>query len=231
MLTLEGVVIRQDAFELRADLDVPDGARVSVIGPSGAGKTTLLNVIAGFFEPSAGRVLWDGRDISRKPPGERGISLLFQDNNLFPHLTVAQNVGLGIDPGLRLTRDQKDRVAAALERVGLAGMGARKPGQLSGGQQGRAGLARILVQGKPLILLDEPFAALGPALRAEMLGLVEDVASEIGATLLMVSHDPGDARRLGGLAILVAEGRAEPPVEVAKLLETPPPALRDYLGH
>ena len=230
MLTLEGLVIRQQEFELKADFTVPEGARVAVIGPSGAGKSTLLNAIAGFLEPASGVVRWAGREITGKAPGERPIAMLFQDNNLFPHLTVAQNVGMGITSSLRLNLAQKDAVAAALHRVGLDGMEQRKPGQLSGGQQSRAALARILVQRKPLILLDEPFAALGPALKSEMLELVRDLAMDIAATVLMVSHDPQDARQFADLAILVAARRAEAPVEVLDLLENPPAALRDYLG-
>ncbi|WP_137701187.1 thiamine ABC transporter ATP-binding protein [Marimonas lutisalis] len=231
MLTLEGVVIRLDGFELQADFQVEEGKRVAVIGPSGAGKSTLLNAIAGFVEPVAGRVLWRGAEMTGSAPGKRPISLLFQDNNLFPHLTVAQNVGLGIHPGLKLTAEEQARVERALARVGLEGMGTRKPGRLSGGQQSRAALARVLVQRNPLILLDEPFSALGPALKVEMLELVQDLAGELGATVLMVSHDPSDMERFADAAILVADGVAAAPVAVAELMENPPPALRDYLGN
>lgn len=230
MLTLDGVVIRQEGFELAADFRVEAGALVAVIGPSGAGKSTLLGAIAGFVDLDEGRVLWEGKDLGGRAPGKRPISILFQDNNLFPHLGVAQNVALGIDPGGRLNDLQKARVAKAVERVGLAGMGDRKPGSLSGGQQSRAALARVLVQSNPLILLDEPFSALGPALKAEMLDLVAELARESAATVLMVSHDPGDAERFADTAILVAAGRAEAPVAVGDLLANPPAALREYLG-
>ena len=230
MLKLEDAVIRNGAFTVTADLAVAAGARVAVIGPSGAGKTTLVEAIAGFRPLERGRILWDGRDISREAPGARPVAMLFQDGNLFPHLTVAQNVGLGLRPDLRLSAAQTARVATALARVGLEGMGARKPGALSGGQQSRAALARVLVQARPLLLLDEPFAALGPALKAEMLDLVAVLAEETGATLLMISHDPGDALRIAEQAILVAEGVAYAPRPTAELLEDPPPALRAYLG-
>ena len=230
MLTLESLLIRQDTFVLRADLSLQAGTVAAVIGPSGAGKSTLLNVIAGFFAPVQGRVLWQGQDITTLPPAKRPISMLFQDNNLFPHLTAAQNVGLGIRPDLRLSQGDEQRVSDALRRVGLDGYGARKPGALSGGQQGRVALARVLVQRRPLILLDEPFAALGPALKAEMLDLVADLARETGATLLMVSHDPFDARRIAPLTILVAEGTALPPQPTDALLDNPPPSLAVYLG-
>ena len=230
MLTLDGVLIQQDAFVLRADFVLETGTVAAVIGPSGAGKSTLLNVISGFFAPAQGRVLWKGQDITDLPPAKRPVAVLFQDNNLFPHLTVAQNVGLGIRPDLRLTSEDHRHVGQALARVGLEGLDGRKPATLSGGQQGRVALARILVQRRPLILLDEPFAALGPALKVEMLDLVAELAAELGATLLMVSHDPQDARRIAPHVILVADGIAMPPQPTEALLNDPPPALAAYLG-
>jgi thiamine transport system ATP-binding protein len=158
------------------------------------------------------------------------VTILFQDQNLFPHLTIAQNLGLGLRPDLRLSRAERDRVDQALERTGLTGLGPRRPAQLSGGQASRAALARALLRARPILMLDEPFAALGPALRAEMLTLVGDVADVTGALVLMVTHDPGDARALGGLTSFVADGVAMPPVDTAALLDHPPAALRDYLG-
>ena len=230
MLTLEGLRIALPGFTLTANLTVPEGARVAVIGPSGAGKSTLLAAIAGFQPLAAGRILWAGRDLAPLAPGQRPISILFQDNNLFPHLTAEQNVGLGLRPDLRVSGAERDRVATALGRVGLAGFAARKPGALSGGQQSRVALARVLLRARPLLLLDEPFSALGPALKAEMLALVREIATESGATLLMVTHDPRDAERIAEQTILVAEGRAAPPRPTAALLADPPQALRDYLG-
>ncbi len=164
------------------------------------------------------------------PPAERPISILFQDNNLFPHLTAADNVALGLRPDLKLDAAGRARVEAALERVGLAGLGHRKPGQLSGGQAARVALARALLRSKPLMLLDEPFGALGPALRAEMLALVAELADETGATLLIVSHEPDDARAIASHVILVADGRALPPVATDEIFAHPPAALAAYLG-
>ncbi len=230
MLALERLVVTQDTFRLEADLTVPGGRIVGVIGPSGAGKSTLLNVIAGFFAPSAGRVLWDGRDITRLTPAERPVAMLFQEANLFPHLTAAQNVALALTPRARLSRAEAAAVERALDRVGLSGLGERRPAQLSGGQQGRVALARALLQSKPLLLLDEPFSALGPALRGGMLDLVREIAEETGAAVLLVSHDPADARRIADDILLVAEGRAAAPVPTAEILAAPPPALRAYLG-
>lgn len=230
MLALERLVITQDDFRLEADFAIPEGRIVGVIGPSGAGKSTLLNVIAGFFPPSAGRVLWDGRDITGLPPAERPVAMLFQEANLFPHLTAAQNVALALTPRARLSRTEAAAVEQALDRVGLSGLGARRPAQLSGGQQGRVALARALLQSKPLLLLDEPFSALGPALRGGMLDLVREIAAETGATVLLVSHEPADARRIADDIVLVAEGRAAAPAPTEEILAAPPPALRAYLG-
>jgi thiamine transport system ATP-binding protein len=230
MLTLEGLDLRQYDFALHADWQVATGARVALIGPSGAGKSTLLLAIAGFLAPARGRILWQGQDLGPLAPGARPVTMLFQDQNLFPHLTVAQNLGLGLSPALRLGAGDWARVEAAMVRVGLAGLGGRKPGALSGGQQARAALARALLRARPLVLFDEPFAALGPGLRAEMLALVEELAAESGATVLIVSHDPHEIARFAPLASVVADGVAASPMPTAALLADPPPALRAYLG-
>lgn len=230
MLALETLRLEQGDFSLEADWSVDAGARVAVIGPSGAGKSTLLMGLAGFVPVARGRVLWDGKDIAGLPPGARPLSVLFQEENLFGHMSVAQNVGLGLRADLRLGAAEVARVAASLDRVGLAGLGQRKPRDLSGGQRSRVALARVLLRQRPVLLLDEPFAALGPALKREMLGLVGDIAGESGATVLMVTHDPSDARAFAPQTVLVADGRAGAPVDTGPLLDDPPEALRAYLG-
>ncbi len=230
MLRFEKVLIRQGSFELRADMTVLKGRKVAVIGPSGAGKSTLLGAVGGFIPLSKGRLWWGEQDITNVPPGTRPLSMLFQDNNLFPHLSVMQNVSLGLRPDMKLTAQDRDRVDAAMDRVGLSAHASSKPAQMSGGQQSRAALARILVQDRPLVLLDEPFAALGPALRAEMLDLVADLIAETASTLLMVTHAPEDARRIADDIVFVSDGLAHAPAPAVATLDAPPPALRAYLG-
>jgi thiamine transport system ATP-binding protein len=230
VLQLDHLTLTQDSFRLTANWSVTAGAKVALIGPSGAGKSTLLSAIAGFFPPASGRILWNGQDLGPLAPGGRPVTSLFQDQNLFPHLTVAQNLGLGLRPDLRLDKAQHLAVERALERVGLAGLGPRKPAQLSGGQAGRAALARALLRARPILLLDEPFAALGPALKAEMLDLVVEVAGATGAMVLMVTHDPADARHFAQETVLVADGLAHPPAATHALFAAPPAALQAYLG-
>lgn len=230
MLEFRDVTVGLGGFRLSADLEVRKGARVAVIGPSGSGKSTLLALVSGFLRPDQGQVLWQGRDLAPLAPGQRPVSVLFQDQNLFPHLSVAQNVGLGLRPDLRLSPEQKAEVANALARVGLSGTEDRRPAELSGGQQSRVALARVLLRARPILLLDEPFGALGPALKDEMLDLLAAIAGQTEATVLMVTHDPDDARRFAAETIVVHDGKADPPVPTGALLDDPPPNLRAYLG-
>lgn len=230
MLTCESLSLRQGDFDLQADITLAKGQITALIGPSGAGKSTLLAAIAGFLPPVAGRIVWEGRDLTDADPADRPVSMLFQDSNLFPHLTIAQNVGLGLRPVLKLDPTEAARVEVALADVGLEGLSGRKPGALSGGQQSRAALARVLLADRPLVLLDEPFAALGPGLKDEMLDLVQDKLAAAGKTLVMVTHDPADAMRIADAVVLVADGVAVEPVETQTLFADPPAALAAYLG-
>lgn len=228
MLRFEDVRIEQGAFALSANVTL-DARITALIGPSGAGKSTLLNAVAGFVAPSAGRILWAGADITATAPAQRPVAMLFQDNNLFPHLSVDQNIALALTHGTP-TAAQRARMAEALDSVGLAGFGARKPAALSGGQQSRAALARVLLQSRPLVLLDEPFAALGPALKQDMLDLVAGIARQHDLRVVMVSHDPADAVRIADQACVVADGTVSDPRPTRELLAAPPEALRRYLG-
>lgn len=229
MLTCENLLLKQGDFELRADAAFAQGV-TAVIGPSGAGKSTLLGMIAGFIPVDQGRIRHDTRDLTKLPPAERPVSILFQDNNLFPHLSISENVGLGLRGALRLTATEKAQVFEVLTEVGLAEMADRKPSALSGGQQSRAALARVLLAGRPIVLLDEPFAALGPKLKDEMLDLVRDRLVPQGRTVVMVSHDPRDAKRIADKVCLVADGVVSAPVNTSEIFQNPPAALRDYLG-
>lgn len=231
MLTLDAIRIPMDRGALTASFTIEQTARVAVLGPSGAGKSTLLDAIAGFRDHTSGHMSFAGQRMSDLPPQERPISILFQDGNLFPHLTLERNLGLALAPnGRRPNPQEKARIQDALTRVELQDMQDRKPGSLSGGQQGRAGLARVLLQARPMILLDEPFAALGPALKAEMLEEVRRVADSLNALVMMVTHDPNDAKRFADQVILVADGVAHAPVATADFFDTPPEAFRAYIG-
>ena len=219
--------LRRGDFALRADCAIEGPGITAVIGPSGGGKSTLLSLIGGFDLPDAGRVTWEGADMAPLSPGERPVAVLFQDNNLFPHLDVLTNVALGLSPRARPSADVLDRAREALRQVGLAGMEARLPGELSGGQQSRAALARVLLTERPVVLMDEAFSALGPALGGEMLGLVTELLGD--RTVLMVTHDPEDARRVAGWTVFVDGGRVHAPVETGALFAAPPEGLARYL--
>lgn len=228
MLELRNLEIRQDDFQLSANVAFA-APITALIGPSGAGKSTVLNAISGFLTPTSGKVLWHGANITALPPGKRPVSILFQDNNLFPHLDITANLALALTRK-RPTADQRARIDDVLERVGLPGMGSRKPAALSGGQQSRAALARVLLQDRPLMLLDEPFSALGPALRAEMLDLVAQLAGDADIQVIMVSHSPEDARRVAQETAVIADNRLHAPQPTQALLANPTPAVQAYLG-
>jgi len=229
MLKISDLHIHQGNFHLSTDALTLDAGVHAVLGPSGAGKSTLLSVLAGFDRPLQGRILWRGTDITGLAPAQRPVAMLFQDNNLFPHLTIYRNIALALTHKSRITADQHDRILQVLDRVNLTGMAERKPAQLSGGQISRAALARVMLQVKPIVLLDEPFAALGPALKQEMLDLLADVVMQSGATVLMVTHDPSDALRIAPKTILVADHKITGAFDTREVLQNPPPALAAYL--
>jgi thiamine transport system ATP-binding protein len=229
-LECRDLTFRYEEMLMRFDLAVEAGDCLAVIGPSGAGKSTLLSLIGGFEQALSGQVLVGGEDITRLPAAQRPVTTLFQDHNLFAHLTVAQNVGLGLDPGLRLNTEKHQEVTAALTQVGLGDFEARLPAQLSGGERQRVAIARCLVRRRPVLLLDEPFAALGPAMRQEMLDLVDELRRDAGLTIVMVTHDPQDAARIATRTAFLAEGRVVQVDQTTRLLASNDPAIRAYLG-
>jgi thiamine transport system ATP-binding protein len=208
-----GVAVRLDRVSfsygeapLAFDVEFAAAKITAVMGPSGSGKSTLLNLVAGFETPLSGRVLIGGADVSAAAPAARPVSMVFQENNLFAHLSVEQNIGLGRSPSLRLTEADRADIAGALARTGLAGKEKRLPRELSGGERQRVALARVLVRDRPVLLLDEPFASLGPALRDDMLDLVAGLHAERGMTVLFVTHQPEDARRIGQNVVFLDNG-------------------------
>ncbi|RST84926.1 thiamine ABC transporter ATP-binding protein [Aquibium carbonis] len=217
---------------MRFDLSVPSGEILALMGPSGSGKSTLLSLIAGFETPSAGEIRIAGKDVSPLAPALRPVSMIFQENNLFAHLDVAANVGLGRSPSLRLSAEDRAEIGQALARVGLAGKEGRLPRELSGGERQRVALARVLVRDRPVLLLDEAFASLGPALRDDMLDLVGDLHASKGMTVIMVTHDPHDARRIASRTAIMEKGAiAEVATTEALFSGERSEALARYLGH
>ncbi|MDU1875064.1 thiamine ABC transporter ATP-binding protein ThiQ [Citrobacter sp.] len=207
MLKLIDITWLYHHLPMRFTLSVTRGEQVAILGPSGAGKSTLLNLIAGFLAPASGTMMIEGEDHTTTPPSRRPVSMLFQENNLFSHLSVQQNIGLGLNPGLKLNALQREKMHHIARQMGLDSLLERLPGELSGGQRQRVALARCLVREQPILLLDEPFSALDPALRQEMLTLVAEVCRDKQLTLLMVSHSVEDAARIAPRSIVVADGR------------------------
>lgn len=207
MLKLTDVTWLYQHLPMRFTLSVRRGELIAVLGPSGAGKSTLLNLVAGFLQPANGSIMIEDNDHTRTPPSQRPVSMLFQENNLFTHLSVRQNIGLGMHPGLRLNAAQQQKLASIAAQMGINDLLDRLPGELSGGQRQRVALARCLVREQPILLLDEPFSALDPALRKEMLLLVKEVCERQQLTMLMVSHSVEDAARIAHRSVVIADGR------------------------
>lgn len=207
MLKLNDVTWLYEHLPMRFTLAAKQGEQIAVLGPSGAGKSTLLNLIAGFLTPASGSIFIENQPHTDTPPSKRPVSMLFQENNLFSHLTVRQNIGLGMHPGLKLNDAQRHKLDVIATQMGIESLLDRLPGELSGGQRQRVALARCLVREQPVLLLDEPFSALDPALRQEMLQLVSDVCRRQHLTLLMVSHSVEDAAKIAERSLVVADGR------------------------
>ena len=196
------------------------------------GKSTLLLAIAGFFAAQSGQVVLDDISLMSVAPGKRPVSMLFQDNNLFPHLSIYENVGFGVRSHGRLECGMSAVLSCRFLTASVCRrMADRKPAALSGGQQSRVALARLLLADRPVVLLDEPFAALGPSLKDEMLDLMQEMlVKDAGATVLMVTHDPADAQRVADHVAWVADGVVHAPRPAAAIFADPPAGLRNYLG-
>ena len=210
-LTLENLTLTLAGRELaRLSLTVPAGQVTTIMGPSGCGKSSVLLAIAGALPPAftmTGRVLLNGTDLTPLPVHARRIGLLFQDDILFPHLSVAGNLGFGLSRGVA---DRAGRIERTLADAGLAGMGARDPATLSGGQRARVALMRTLLSEPRALLLDEPFSRLDADLRAQMRDFVFAQAHAHALPVLMVTHDADDARAAGGPVVSVTGERIAP---------------------
>jgi thiamine transport system ATP-binding protein len=229
-IEMQNVGLRLGGREFLFDCELPGAAVIALTGASGAGKSTFLNLLAGFDVPREGRILIAGRDVSAVHPAGRPVSLVFQDNNLFTHLDVFTNVGLGIDPALKLSRADGSSIGAALEKVGLGGFERRMPATLSGGERQRVAFARALVRMRPVLLLDEPFAALDPSLRNDMASLLLEMHRDTGNTVVMVSHDPDEVRRIADHAVFIEHGRVAVSVPIGGFLAGDEhPGLRQFL--
>ena len=191
-------------------LQVEQGERLAIIGESGAGKSTLLNLIAGFETPASGQILLNDCDHTQTQPAERPVSMLFQDNNLFPHLTVAQNIGLALAPSLSLNATQQQQIREIAEKMGIEPLLSRRADQLSGGQKQRVALARTLLRDKPILLLDEPFSALDPIRRHELQQFILDICIERNLTFLMVTHQLEETKNLFTRVVEIREGKVFP---------------------
>lgn len=230
MLRFSDVKYRYDSEWFEFDLHVEQGSVVAILGPSGAGKSTLLSLLAGFIAPETGDMCINQQSVLPFAPHHRPLSMLFQEHNLFAHLSVADNIGLGITPHLRLTMEEKERVSKAAHQAGVGELLQRLPEQLSGGQKQRVALARCLVQQKPLLLLDEPFSALDPILREEMIMLIKDLIKSEKLTVLMVTHSLQDAKALASHYAFICQQKVLSHGRMSSLFEQERlPELAQYL--
>jgi spermidine/putrescine transport system ATP-binding protein len=220
---LEGVTKRfGDVEAVRAlDLDVARGEFFTLLGPSGCGKTTTLRVVAGFEEPTSGRVLIDGEDVEGLPPFRRPTNTVFQSYALFPHLSVEDNVAFGLKRKKTGRDEIRLRVAQELERVGLSPEAKRKPNQLSGGQQQRVALARALVNRPSVLLLDEPLGALDLKLRKRLQVELKEIQRDVGITFVYVTHDQEEALTMSDRIAVMNDGVVEQVAEPEQVYDRP----------
>ena len=221
--------LKESYLTISTNISLEPDKIYAVVGPSGAGKSTFLNLISGFASISSGTIIWNGQEISNLPPAKRSVSILFQDNNLFPHLSVWRNLALAVTHWPKISRDNEEKLKAVMSEVGILGLENRKPSQLSGGQQSRVALARVLLQKNKILLLDEPFSALGPSLKDQMLELIKKIAKNKKLLVLMVTHEPADAKKVASQTLVVKDKKVHPPLSTEKALDPVNGPLADYL--
>jgi thiamine transport system ATP-binding protein len=221
--------LKESYLTISTNISLEPNKIYAVVGPSGAGKSTFLNLISGFASISSGSIIWNGQEISNLPPAKRNVSILFQDNNLFPHLSVWRNLALAVTHWPKISRNNEEKLKAVMSEVGILGLESRKPSQLSGGQQSRVALARVLLQKNKILLLDEPFSALGPSLKDQMLELIKKIAKNKKLLVLMVTHEPADAKKVASQTLVVKDKKVHPPLSTEKALDPVNGPLADYL--
>jgi len=206
MLKLDHVRLKLGENNYCFNLQADSHSVSSILGKSGSGKSTLLNLIAGFLQSDAGQIHWDSQSLNTLPANQRPVTTLFQQHNLFAHLNVVQNIGLGINPRLKLSKDDYRSIESALDEVGLNGYSAQSAATLSGGEQQRVALARCLLRKQPILLLDEPFSALDENTRHDMTDLTKRVVSDHNLCAILVTHNENDADRLGAVKYKLTNG-------------------------
>ncbi|MFD1719667.1 ABC transporter ATP-binding protein [Georgenia deserti] len=214
------------------DIAIPEGRITTLLGPSGCGKTTTLRMIAGYLTPTAGTIRIGGADATRTPPDKRELGMVFQSYALFPHMSVADNVGYGLKLRKVAKAERRERVAETLDLVGLGHLADAKPGRLSGGQQQRVALARAIAIRPRLMLLDEPMSNLDARLRLQMRAELRRIQSETGLTIVLVTHDQDEALELSDQMVLMQDGRVQQQGSPREVF--PAPANRfvaEFLGY
>lgn len=231
LLQVDNVTFAYEQMQMQFDLVVNRGETLAILGASGSGKSTLLNLIAGFNQPLSGDIRFQQKSILTKAPAQRPITTLFQEHNLFNHLTVKQNIAIGLAPNMKLNAAQQRALETAAQQVEMTELLHRLPADLSGGQRQRVGIARCLARKQPLLLLDEPFSSLDPALRQEMLRLIATLNKAHGITVLMVTHSPDDALQIADNIAFVENGTIALHAPAAILADhNAPDMLKRYLG-
>ena len=227
MIRFEDVIIKIGDFQLAANMTVPKGF-TSVIGQSGAGKSTFLSSLSGHRALTSGKIFVDETRIDLLPSNKRPCSIIFQEFNLFPHLSIVQNLNLVCGNKFFVSESSREKIKKVLEKVDIVELIDRLPSEMSGGQQSRAALARVLLQRNPILLLDEPFSALGPNQKSELIDLVDSLSKEQDISVLLITHDPKDVRQIAGHCIVVKDQTVLGPFETSEALHEDGP-LKGYL--